>query len=228
MKVLREDTARTRKCLLEAASEIFAEKGFRNATVAEICRRANANIAAVNYHFGDKETLYREAWRQSFLESLKAHPLDGGVSDNAPPEKRLRGQVTAFLHRITDRNNKEFLFVLKEFANPTGLLQEVMQEEIRPLQERTRVMIRELLGPHISDIQIRFCELSILSQCMNPVVMRSGKEGKREHESDYPAIDDVDAYADHVVRFSLGGICAVREQAKKKRRSYKKQQERGT
>jgi len=228
MKIPREDTARTRKCLLAAASEIFAEKGFRNATVAEICRRAKANIAAVNYHFRDKETLYREAWRQSFLESLKAHPLDGGVSRNAPPEKRLRGQVTAFLHRITDKNNKELLFVLKEFSNPTGLLKGVMQEEIRPLQERTRILIRELLGPHSSDMQIRFCEISIISQCMNPIVMRSGKEGKLEHESDYPAIDDVDAYTDHVVRFSLGGICAIREKAEKKKRSYKKQQERGT
>ncbi len=106
MKVQREDAVRTRKSLLDAASEVFAEKGYRDATIAEICEKAGANIAAVNYHFRDKETLYKEAWRYSFSESVKAHPPDGGVSDTAPPEERLRCQVTALLRRIADQNNK--------------------------------------------------------------------------------------------------------------------------
>src|SRR5512139_1670083 len=121
MRAMREDTVRTRKNLLAAASEVFAEKGYRDATIAEICERAKANVAAVNYHFGDKETLYIEAWRHSFSESLKAHPPDGGVTEDARPEERLRGQVKALLHRIADENNKEFLIVHRELANPTGL-----------------------------------------------------------------------------------------------------------
>ena len=48
----------TRRRLLDAAGEVFAEKGFAKATVREICQKAEANIAAVNYHFGDKEKLY--------------------------------------------------------------------------------------------------------------------------------------------------------------------------
>jgi AcrR family transcriptional regulator len=47
----------TREALLEAAAQVFAELGFRAATVREICQRARANIASVNYHFGDKENL---------------------------------------------------------------------------------------------------------------------------------------------------------------------------
>ena len=50
--------AETRRQLLEAAGAVFAEAGYRDATVREICRRAHANIAAINYHFGDKEKLY--------------------------------------------------------------------------------------------------------------------------------------------------------------------------
>ena len=44
--------------LLAAATEVFADVGYRAATLREICRRGNANIAAVNYHFRDKEQLY--------------------------------------------------------------------------------------------------------------------------------------------------------------------------
>jgi AcrR family transcriptional regulator len=109
MRIQRKGAAKTVKSLLAAASEVFAEKGYRDATIAEICKRAKANIAAVNYHFGDKETLYTEAWRHSFSESLKAHPPDGGVSDAAPPEERLRGQVVALLRQIADADNENSL-----------------------------------------------------------------------------------------------------------------------
>ncbi len=217
MKTVRKDSARTRKSLLAAAAEIFGEKGYRDATIAEISQRAGANIAAVNYHFRDKETLYREAWRHSFLQSLKAHPPHGGVSDDAPPGERLRGLIKALLHRVSDKNNKEFMIVQREFANPTGLLEEVMDKEIRPLHQRTRALILELLGPHAPERRVQFCEISIISQCLNPMVVgRDQAAGKRGPSKDRPEIDDIDAYAEHVVDFSLGGIGVIRSKTGKK------------
>jgi AcrR family transcriptional regulator len=209
MKTPRKDTARTRGKLLAAAGDIFAEKGFRETTIAEICLKAGTNVAAVNYHFGSKEALYSEAWRHAFAQSVQAHPPDGGVAADAPPEERLRGQVTALLHRITDPNNREFRFMQREFSNPTGLLEEVMREEIRPLQQRTESMVRELLGPQVAEREVRFCEVGIISQCINPMVRDPG-----EKNPDGPCrIDDIEAYARHVVAFSLAGIAAVRAAA---------------
>jgi TetR/AcrR family transcriptional regulator, regulator of cefoperazone and chloramphenicol sensitivity len=132
------------------------------------------------------------------------------VSDDAPPKARLRGQISALWCRIADENNREFLIVQKELANPTGLLEEVMQEEIRPLQERMRAVIRELLDAHIPDRRVQFCEISVISQCITPMVVRRGGKGKREYENDHPGIDDIEAYSHHVIEFSLGGIGAIR------------------
>jgi TetR/AcrR family transcriptional regulator, regulator of cefoperazone and chloramphenicol sensitivity len=210
MKIERQDAMRTRKDLLMAASDIFAEKGFRDATIAEISQRAGANIAAVNYHFGDKETLYREAWRQSFRDSIKAHPPDGGVDLNAPPEQRLRGQVAALLRRITDKDNKGFLIVNKELANPTGLLEEVMREEMRPLRRRIMTLVREILGPDRSEAEVRFCTLSVASQCVIPAFTNMVEKPETDGENESLRIDDIEAYAEHVVVFSLAGMGAIR------------------
>ena len=217
MKIPREDTARTRGKLLAAAGDIFAEKGFRETTIAEICLKAGANVAAVNYHFGSKEALYSEAWRHAFAQSMQAHPPDGGVAVDAPPEERLRGQVMALLHRITDPNNREFRFMQREFSSPTGLLEEVMREEIRPLQQRTESMVRELLGPQVAEREVRFCEVGIISQCLNPIVIRSRRDPGKENPEGPRRIDDIEAYARHVVAFSLAGIAAVRAAAEANR-----------
>jgi AcrR family transcriptional regulator len=216
MKLQREDAVRTRKSLLAAASEVFAEKGYHDATIAEICERAKANGAAVNYHFGDKETLYVEAWRHSFSQSLKAHPLDGGVSEDARPEERLRGQVEALLCRIADENNKEFLIVHRELANPTGLLEEVMRKDLRPLRDKMETLVREILGPRASDMQVRFCAIGIVSQCISPMLVRRMEKTRPQGKDDFPGIDDIDSYAKHVVKFSLAGIGAIREEAEEK------------
>ena len=67
-------SATTRVRLLEAAGEIFASEGFDGATVRSICARADANVAAVHYHFGDKESLYREVVDYAFAQLHERFP----------------------------------------------------------------------------------------------------------------------------------------------------------
>lgn len=216
VKIQRQDTARTRKSLLNAASEVFAEKGYRDATIAEICERAGTNIAAVNYHFGNKETLYRETWRQSFRDSIRVYPPDGGVPPGAPPEKRLVGQITALLRRTSDVRRKEFLITLKELANPTGLLESVMQEEMRPLRRRIMAVLREILGQRTSQKDVRHCTVSILSQCVMPALINIVEKSSTVSDRESLRIDDIDAYADHVTAFSLAGIESTRKKGRSK------------
>jgi len=90
----------TRSQILEAAGEVFAEVGFRVATVREICHRANVNIAAINYHFGDKERLYAEVLRYSQERAMEKYPPRLNVSPTAPAEEKLRAFIHSFLLRI--------------------------------------------------------------------------------------------------------------------------------
>lgn len=211
MKTPRKDAELTKQGLLSAGREIFAEKGFRDATIAEICERAGANVAAVNYHFGDKANLYRESWRYSFRKSMEAYPPDGGVSDDAPPEERLKGQISALLHRIADKENREFFIVLKELANPTGLLDEVIRDDVDGLHGRMETVVRELLGSQATDKLVLFYTISIMTQCANMIVAETPREPEKQNKICLHRIDDIEAYIDHVVQMALAGMAATRE-----------------
>ena len=163
----RKDGIETRRRILEAACDVFSNRGFRAATIEEICKLAGSNIASVNYHFGNKETLYVEAWRQAFLWSIDAHPPDGGVPSNASAEERLRGRILALIQRIVDPKSYEFDIVHKELANPTGLLTEAMRETIGPIQEDLAAIIKEMLGDKASEHDIQLCEMSISARLNN-------------------------------------------------------------
>jgi len=204
MRIKKEDSTRER--LILAASEVFAKKDYREATIADICTLADANLAAVNYHFRDKETLYREAWRYAYQEAAKAHPIDGGVPDDAPAEDRLRGIIKALILRITDENDKEFWIVTREMSNPTGLLEEVMETELKPLQTRIESVVGALLGADASPRHTLYCSISIINQCHHPILKRISNEDPKK--SNRPLVD-IPAFIDHVIRFSLGGIRAV-------------------
>lgn len=198
----------TKMRLLTAASEVFVEKGFRDATVAEICNRAGANISAVNYYFGSKEILYQESWRHSFSQTVISHPLDGRVSKDAPATERLRGQLRALIERFADEDNKAFFISQMEFLNPTGLLAEVMKTELIPLHKEILAVVRELLGPQVPEQSVHFCKTCIDSMCIHPMVMQ--RVGQRTKNTIGPsAIDNLDAFVDHVLKFALAGIAAI-------------------
>ena len=206
---------KTSERLLKAANEIFAAKGFRDTLVAEICEHAGANIAAVNYYFHTKETLYVEAWRSAFERSLQVHPLDGGVPPDAPAEERLRGRIVSLMHRIADPETHEFQIAHKELANPTGLLAEVMRELIEPIRLGFFVVVRELLGEKAPESHVLLCEMSIMAQCLHILIHEQHRKigAKGEQDPGPPPLDlDIDAIAQHVTSFSLAGIREIRRQ----------------
>ena len=211
MRKQRSDGQETRQNLLVAAAEIFAYKGFSEATIAEICRQAAANIAAISYHFGSKEALYMESWRYAFTQSLTTYPLDGGIPAEAPAEERLRGRILAIMRRIIDPHSHEFDIFHKEMANPTGLLAKAIQESVEPIFQGLALLVGELLGqePHVHEVQL--CTMSIRAQCFGPLLhARRCKitQGLPPTGLEF-LLDDVVQLADHVTRFSMAGIRAL-------------------
>jgi len=207
---MAEETSRTRDRLLEAASALFAAKGFRAATVAGICRAARANIAAVNYHFGGKENLYREAWRYAHNRTLQMFPPDGGVPPEAPAEERLKGRIRSILQRAISDDGREFQIMSHEIANGTNLLDQVVHDTLRPLGEATEGIVRELLGGAADESTVRLCTMSVIGPCLHML------RRPRKHTNSGPwrgfGLPPLEEMAEHFATFALAGIREVRRQ----------------
>jgi TetR/AcrR family transcriptional regulator, regulator of cefoperazone and chloramphenicol sensitivity len=197
----------TRRQLLEAAGEVFAEVGFRSATVREICQRAGANVAAINYHFGDKETLYVEVLRYAHGKALDKYPLLLGLSEDAPAEKKLHAFVHSLLLRIFEKGPTSWhgRLMSREMMEPTAALDSLIEERIRPMNIVLWKIIAEILGCEPADDLVLRCAFSVVSQCVfyNHCRPAVGKLFPRLLPQDAAGIEEL---AKHITQFSLAAM----------------------
>jgi AcrR family transcriptional regulator len=200
----REDETRMR--LLEAAGEIFSCKGFQAATVREITKLAQVNLAAIHYHFGNKDRLYQAVLEHAHREANHRYPPDMGLAGDASPEMRLYAYVRALLLRLDDKGRHAWLMRLmaREMAEPSANLTTVVTRCLAPANAVLRGIVAELLGPAASPLTVARYAQSVVGQCRHfsldrPVLTRL-----------YPDCDPgeggIDALALHVTRFSLAAM----------------------
>ncbi|MCX7101369.1 MAG: CerR family C-terminal domain-containing protein [Methylobacter sp.] len=211
MTDIKTKSEKTRDRLLTAACKIFAEKGFQDATIAEICAQAKTNIASVNYHFRDKETLYLEAWRFAFNRELLLYPPGHGLVAEASPEQKLAGRIKSLINRLADDKSYSFMIIHKEMAQPTRLLADILEKEINPQRLQMLDLLKECLGEAATEQQIHYCHASIMGQCFQLMRLKHMQSAPPvlNHSRD---LSDIKAYAEHVVQFSLAGIHGIRSQ----------------
>jgi len=95
--------------ILDAALQVFAEVGFKEATVRQICKRAKANVCLVSYYFEGKEGLYKSVFERVYNEKItRFQDLLQNASEiqNAEEYKtRLRVHIEQMHLQITQNFN---------------------------------------------------------------------------------------------------------------------------
>ena len=194
----------TKSRLLEGAGEEFAEKGFELARVRAICDRAGANLAAINYHFGDKEHLYVEVLREAHRCGLD--PQDERFDRRLSPAERLRTFIHHFLGRVLAMNQPEdwqHRLMLREMLSPTPFSEVLVREMIRPRFELMRGLMREIC-PEADDRRLNALVFSVIGQCLHYKMARRVTERLIGDEG-YRALD-LDYLTDHITAFCLAAL----------------------
>ncbi len=194
----------TEERVLEAAGQVFAEKGFEGAKIRAICKRAGVNIAAVNYYFRDKERLYVEAVKRA-----------AGISPNEPPVPRAGPEVPPavrlrdFIHWLVahmmagDRPAWHTPLMMRELAQPTSACAELVRDYIRPVSDVLWGILQEVLPPDTPAWKRFMTMFSIVGQCIHyvqnkPILRQLAGEEYRHFTPE--------AVAEHITAFSLAAL----------------------
>ncbi|MGD9645511.1 MAG: CerR family C-terminal domain-containing protein [Pirellulales bacterium] len=195
----------TKQRVLDSAGSVFAEKGYEAATVREICEGAGANVAAVNYYFGDKKSLYLAACVEAQCVREGAIPMPQWQPET-PPAERLVDFVRTFLRRLLEDERPAWhrQLMLRELASPTEACAHVVEDYIRPMAMVLKGIIEEMLPPGTSDADGYLVGFSIVSQCLffhinQPIASRL--MGTAEYDQ-----LTIDRLVSHITRFSLAAL----------------------
>ena len=195
-----------RQRLLDSAAVVFTEKGFQAATVREICRLAKANVAAINYHFRDKNGLYSEVLKQLHAELMRRSHKAMAEGAELPAEARFRIFVRSYLRGLFGKGRSSWFgkLILREMAQPTTSLDSLIDASIRPNFERLSSIISKLMGRKRVDDQTELCVFCVIAQCTYFSICRDVVSHLKPKIQMTPEM--IDRIADHIIEFSLGAF----------------------
>lgn len=192
----------TRDRLLETAEEMFADFGFEGTSVRKICDRAGANIAAVNYHFGNKKNLYAEAIKFAHANCVRGVDLPPWPSE-APMEEQLRDFIRAVVARMVEVPRASSIRLMtREMTEPTPEGADAVREYIQPMAERLYAMVTAL-APAASHHERMMIGFSIIGQCLYYRQNRAVSQAL--FGADYSVLDP-DTIAGHIANFTLAAL----------------------
>ncbi len=204
----------TRERILDAAERLFARHGFEGASVREITAAAGCNVAAVNYHFGSKENLYREVFRRRLaaLRELRLRRLREALEaagDAATVELVVESATRAFLEPLVEESRGRELIELmaREMMSPrlpAGLFHAEMVEPIR----RALLEAFRQAGVRLPDEDLDLVVFSLFAQLMH-LVFHVRLLPSRVAMPHMPQALELERAARHIVRFTTAAIRAL-------------------
>lgn len=170
--------AETRERLVDAALELFGTRGFHGASVRDIAEAADANIAAVGYHFGGKDGLYLAVARSvgdtfgaAFLglaEDAGARLAAGG-RDRESALTLLSDLMQRFVRHVirTRRNRAVVGFVIGEQLRPTEAFPILFESGMRQFLDCLAEIVAVVEDCEADDERAAFLVMTLFGQAIS-------------------------------------------------------------
>jgi AcrR family transcriptional regulator len=198
------DPERTRELILDAAENLFAERGYEETSLAEVGRVAGVSRATPGYFFGSKADLHRAVLERCFAEVRTAvrEGKERALASGHQPEVILAGAVADYAAFIAARPNFVRLIEREALSNRTVL--EGMPLRLAVWQEALAAF-RQELGLDISDTaEAAHLLLSLVALTWFPIV--HGRTFLRAVGLDPSRADFAEQRRRHITTLLLGAL----------------------
>jgi AcrR family transcriptional regulator len=195
----------TREKIIKAASRAFARNGYDGASIRTIVAAADVNQAAINYHFGSKDGLYRAVLQAALLALMNddgAGRGDGALSREAALRRFLRQQLRPMISG--DELSAYVRIFSWETLKPSPVFRKFMAREAVPFFATATELVRRFLPDGASDEQAVVGALWLFGQCS--IFVRNAQQLSRPPFR--LTLDErfVDWLADTMAAWAAGGL----------------------
>lgn len=155
--------------ILDAAEELFAERGFSDTSLRMITGKAGVNLAAVNYHFGSKNALIQAVFARfltPFSVTLENEfdELEARPGDRKPTIEEILGALTGSVVRMPHRNEQSISIFMRllglAYTQSQGHLRAFLEEEYQAIFRRFMRLLKEAT-PELSAVD-RFWRIQFM------------------------------------------------------------------
>lgn len=207
--------AGAREALLEAAAELFVEKGYEAVSTRELAERAGVNLGAIQYHFGSKAKLFVDTIHAMMQGSacvrgrLAIETVPGSRADAAIALGEFISSFMEYLLRPTGPQacrlmvREIFTRTPQDLEMYEALVSSVVKDFSAPLRDML-VSVLRVICPEMGDRELEFSAYSIIGQCTYYITHQPFIERLVEQNlSESPAFDEV---VEHICRFSFAAL----------------------
>ena len=160
---VRDDGNATKLALIEAAGKLIAIQGYEKTTSKEICELAQANEAAVNYHFGSREGLYKEVLARAYQQTAGIEELKKLSARNLSSQEKMNIFMDMLANAVLQEENWGIRVALRELISPSDIGKESMENEIIPKFAYILKLFGDYLGLPSDDIRVHTAMISTVS-----------------------------------------------------------------
>jgi AcrR family transcriptional regulator len=201
----------TKERILDEAEALFALKGYDSVSIREITGAADCNLAAVNYHFGNKKNLYLEVFRSRWLpraSRIKKNFQDSVKADGAlTPTAVVQSLARAFLEGpfSEEERKRHHQLISSELAKPTEAFKMVADQAMRPLFDSLFEDLRCALPDDVEEekLVLNICSVFAMVLYFNFARILISKFTGCDYDADFKG-----RLVDHIVEFSINGLGA--------------------
>lgn len=156
-------TVETREKIKIAAGQLFAERGYQGVTVRDIVQEAGVHLSALNYHFQNKETLYREVLMVA-CQKTGISQKDQQQLEQLAPYVALSLLVSESLkvYQLETDENWQNRLISRECWEPSHVFDEVVATHFQPEINFISQLIGKNVNKTAEDPQVRFAAIALL------------------------------------------------------------------
>lgn len=203
----RSDGDQTRLNILEAAGRLIALRGFADTPNKTIAEAAGVDQASINYHFGNRNGLYKATLIEAHRRVIKLERLKQILASNSVPKEQIKLLVEELVDAIYVENGWHAVVFAREVLSPSANLQMVMAEEVFPKIAVVQQLICQYTGIPQGHPMLVQCLISVAAPCLMLMIAGRGMPGPVKEVLGMPKQNLVE----HLHSFSVAGLDARAE-----------------